>query len=154
MEIERKFIPRRLPEHLEQYPFQEIEQGYLCTDPVVRIRKKDDAYILTYKSSGLLAHEEYEMPLTAESYLHLRRKADGLLIAKRRYLIPLDGQLTAELDIFKNELDGALLVEVEFSSVEEADAFCPPDWFGEDVTYDIRYHNSEMSKGSLLPENG
>lgn len=39
MEIERKFLIRQLPEHLEQYPCLQIEQGYLCTNPVVRIRK-------------------------------------------------------------------------------------------------------------------
>ena len=55
MEIERKFLIRQLPEHLEQYPCRHIEQGYLCTNPVVRIRKQDDAYFLTYKSGGLMA---------------------------------------------------------------------------------------------------
>ena len=49
MEIERKFLIRQLPEHLEQYPCLQIEQGYLCTNPVVRIRKQDDSYFLTYK---------------------------------------------------------------------------------------------------------
>lgn len=149
MEIERKFIPKRLPEHLEQYAFHEIEQGYLCTSPTVRIRKMDDSYSLTYKSAGLMAHLEYEMPLTSEAYTHLRKKVDGILITKRRYLIPLDDTHTAELDIFHGRLQGLSLAEVEFASVEEADAFTPPDWFGEDVTYDCRYHNSEMSKGAL-----
>lgn len=151
MEIERKFIPKQLPGCLEQYPCHEIEQGYLCTNPTVRVRKMDDTYFLTCKSSGLMAHQEYEMPLTQEAYLHLRKKADGLLITKRRYLIPLDETHTVELDVFQGSLSGITLAEVEFASVEEADAFVPPDWFGEDVTYDSRYHNSEMSRGALLP---
>ena len=103
MEIERKFLIRQLPEHLEQYPCRHIEQGYLCTNPVVRIRKQDDAYFLTYKSGGLMAREEYNLPLTAEGYEHLRPKTDGLLITKKRYCIPF-GTYTIELDIF----DGAL----------------------------------------------
>ncbi|MFR5118406.1 MAG: CYTH domain-containing protein [Eubacterium sp.] len=74
MEIERKFLIRQLPEHLEQYPCLQIEQGYLCTNPVVRIRKQDDSYFLTYKSGGLMTREEYNLPLTAESYAHLRKK--------------------------------------------------------------------------------
>ncbi len=86
------------------------------------------------------------MPLTKEAYLHLRQKADGILITKRRYLIPLDERHTIELDIFHGSLEGTTLAEVEFSSVEEANSFVPPEWFGEDVTYDSRYHNSEMSK--------
>lgn len=154
MEIERKFIPRQLPGHLEQYACHEIEQGYLCTNPTVRIRKMDDAYFLTCKSAGLMAHQEYEMPLTKEAYLHLRQKADGILITKSRYLIPLDRTHTVELDLFHGSLEGMALAEVEFSSVEEAQAFAPPDWFGKDVTYDSRYHNSEMSKGTSSSENG
>lgn len=154
MEIERKFIPKRLPKNLHQYPFHEIEQGYLCTSPTIRIRKMDDAYFLTYKSLGMMAHEEYEMPLTKESYLHLREKTDGFLITKRRYLIPLNKSLTIELDIFKDSFEGVTLAEVEFSSIEEANSFQPPEWFGEDVTYDKRYHNSEMSKGTApIPVN-
>ena len=150
MEIERKFIPKRLPDHLEQYPSHEIEQGYLCTSPTIRIRKMDDNCFLTYKSSGMMAHLEQEMPLSLEAYKHLREKADGILITKRRYLIPLDDTHTIELDLFHGQLEGVTLAEVEFASVEEANAFVPPDWFGEDVTFDRRYHNSEMSKGALL----
>ena len=63
LEIERKFLVKRenLPENLEQYPSKAIEQGYLCTEPVVRIRKSNDNYYLTYKSKGLLAREEYNL---------------------------------------------------------------------------------------------
>ena len=42
MEIERKYLIDRLPENLEQYECKHIEQGYLNTDPVVRIRKSND----------------------------------------------------------------------------------------------------------------
>ena len=54
MEIERKFLVQSLPEHLESFPFHQIEQGYLCTEPVVRIRRQDEEYFLTYKSKGLM----------------------------------------------------------------------------------------------------
>ena len=64
MEIERKFKVRQLPEQLEQYPRQRIEQAYLCTEPVVRVRRSNDDYYLTYKGTGLLAREEYNLPLT------------------------------------------------------------------------------------------
>ena len=145
MEIERKFIPKRLPKNLHQYPFHEIEQGYLCTSPTIRIRKMDDAYFLTYKSLGMMAHEEYEMPLTKESYLHLREKTDGFLITKRRYLIPLNKSLTIELDIFDPPLAPLVIAEVEFGSKEAAEVFLPPAWFDEDVTYRQEYHNSYMA---------
>ena len=77
MEIERKFLIKTLPSDLESYPSSHIEQAYLNEQPVLRIRKKDDTYILTYKSKGMLAREESEFSLTQEAYEHLRTKADG-----------------------------------------------------------------------------
>lgn len=146
MEIERKFLVKKLPENLKQYPHHRIEQGYLCTEPVVRIRRSDNDYILTYKSKGLLAREEYNLPLTKEAYEHLAPKTDGLVIQKTRYKIPFQEKYTIELDIFDAELSPLILAEVEFESIEEADAFLPPEWFGEDVTYSSEYHNSTLSK--------
>lgn len=89
MEIERKFTVRRLPENLEQYPCRIIEQAYLNTDPVVRVRRQDDDYYMTYKGKGLLAREEYNLPLNETAYYHLREKADGNVISKKRYVIPI-----------------------------------------------------------------
>ena len=101
MEIERKFLisKENLPADLDAYPHHKLEQGYLSTAPVVRIRKEDDNYYLTYKSKGLMTREEYNLPLTKESYEHMRPKADGILISKTRYLIPEKDRLTIELDV-------------------------------------------------------
>ena len=65
MEIERKFLIKKLPDNLNTYPFHLLEQAYLCTEPVVRVRRSDDTYTLTYKSKGLMSREEYNLPLTA-----------------------------------------------------------------------------------------
>lgn len=146
MEIERKFLPKSLPHNLSEYSFHQIEQGYLNTDPVIRIRKEDEDYYLTYKSKGLLAREEYNLPLTKEAYLHLLPKIDGRLIVKKRYLIPIASGLTIELDIFGGELAPLILAEVEFSTEDEANAFTPPEWLGDDVTYSMDYHNSVLSQ--------
>lgn len=147
MEIERKFLIKKqdLPA-LEDYPVHKIEQGYLCTEPVVRIRRQDEDYYLTYKSRGLLSREEYNLPLTKDAYDHLRPKADGIVISKTRYLIPEKDGLTIELDVFHEDYEGLLLAEVEFPSEEAANSYLPPAWFGEDVTYSTKYHNSNMSK--------
>ena len=93
-----------------------------------------------------MSRMEYNLPLNQESYEHLLSKIDGRLIKKKRYMIPLSGRLTAELDIFEGELAPLILVEVEFSSEEEANSFLPPEWFGEDVTFSGKYHNSQLSK--------
>ena len=150
IEIERKFLVKEMPDNLDNYERVDMTQGYLNTNPVVRIRKENDDYVLTYKGSGLLSRSEYNLPLNEESFNHLIKKCDGIIISKSRYKIPLKNKLMAELDIFKGDLDSLKLVEVEFNSVEEADNFIPPEWFGEDVTTDNRYHNSYISKYGLL----
>ena len=80
------------------------------------------------------------------------------MISKRRYLIPLehpgfkegfptppaDYSLTIELDVFEKSLAPLIIAEVEFPSIEEANAFTPPDWFDQDVTKDPAYHNSNL----------
>ena len=148
MEIERKFLisKENLPKNLDSYPHHRLEQGYLSTAPVVRIRKEDDNYYLTYKSKGLMTREEYNLPLTKESYEHLKEKIDGRLITKKRYVIPLKDSLFIELDIFSGDLAPLMLAEVEFPDEETANHFTPPKWFGEDVTFSSSYHNSTLSK--------
>lgn len=145
MEIERKFLLKELPANLASYDHRTIEQGYLCTSPVVRVRRDGEEYVLTYKSKGMLAREEYNLPLTEASYQHLIAKADGRIITKERFCIPYDKYII-ELDIFAGELAPLVLAEVEFESEEEAHAFVAPDWFGEDVTFKKEYHNSVMSR--------
>lgn len=146
MEIERKFLIRQVPANLDKYPFHLIEQGYLSTEPVVRIRRQNDEYILTYKSKGMMVREEYNLPLTLSSYEHLREKIDGRLISKKRYLLPYNEELTIELDVFDGDLAPLILAEVEFQDEESAVSFIPPDWFGEDVTFSDKYHNSRLSQ--------
>ena len=146
MEIERKYlIEGTLPFSLESFSCHLIEQAYLCTAPVVRVRRQDQDYILTYKGSGLMAREEYNLPLTAKSYAHLLAKADGNIITKKRYVIPLADGLRAELDLFEGTFDGMRIAEVEFPTEEAANAFTAPKWFGEEVTFSSAYHNSTLS---------
>jgi len=151
MEIERKYLISNPPMDLSTYEYHKIEQGYLNTRPVVRVRQSDQEFYLTYKGGGKMVREEYNLPLNEEGYLHLREKADGNLITKTRYLIPLTDRpehqgLTCELDIFEGAFDGLILAEVEFETEEAALSFEAPDWFVQEVTQDRRYHNSFMSK--------
>lgn len=153
MEIEKKFTIKYMPKGYETCPYKEIVQGYLCESPVIRIRKSNDEYILTYKSKiGLekkkskaaRINNEVEVVLTKQGYEHLKNKADGNLITKTRYMIPLSDGKTAELDIFHEKLEGLIIVEVEFDSEEEAINFTPPEWFDKDISFDKRYVNKNM----------
>lgn len=100
MEIERKFTVKTLPSGLEGYECLSLEQAYLNTSPVIRIRRENNSYYLTYKGAGLMAREEYNLPLTEEAYLHLLPKCDGNVITKKRYRIPYLGYVI-ELDLFQ-----------------------------------------------------
>ncbi len=149
MEIERKFTIKHLPRDVESYGFHIIEQAYLTTEPVIRVRREDDRYYMTYKGVGgdntSLAHEEYNLALTEESYRTLSSKADGNVIRKKRILIPYMDH-TIELDIFDEPFKGLIIAEVEFATEAEANEFNPPEWFAEDVTYRKEYRNSYLSR--------
>ena len=92
---------------------------------------------------------EENLPLDADSYRHLLKKADGNIITKTRYKIPFDNGLTIEIDVFHGKFQGLILAEVEFPTEDAANAFIPPDYFGEDVTFSSEYHNSTLSRALL-----
>ena len=145
LEIEKKYLVDRVPDNLEQYTSFSIVQAYISKMPTIRIRQKDSEYWLTVKERGHISRQEFEMQISLEEFQNLSEKIDGHSVKKTRYMIPLDGGLVAELDIFEERLQGLTTVEVEFSSESECDQFIPPDWFGKDVSIDNYYKNSQLS---------
>ena len=153
MEIERKFAVLKMPQNLEIYEKEEIEQGYLCIKPTVRIRKANDEYTLNYKwkQNGLeekiaIQNIEYTMPLTKENYEVLLNKIEDNLIKKDRYKIPIKNNLVVELDVFHGNLEGLVFAEVEFPNLKIAEEFDKPDWLGKDLCFDKRFDNTLLSK--------
>jgi len=151
MEIERKFLSS-IPENISSYKMKQIEQFYLCPDPVIRARREGDDYYLTYKSKGLMEREEVNLPLSKEAYLHLLEKADNPPVVKKRYYIPLgDKKHHIDFDIFEGELFPLVMGEIEFDSGSEAKAFDMKTvpFFKKEVTYDKAYHNSNLARDGL-----
>lgn len=153
MEIERKFlINEYLMPDLNKLACKKLIQGYLSVNPVVRVRQEDDDYFLTYKGQGLMVREEHNLPLNKSSFNHLLEKCDGKIIKKTRYFYELDSSfdklcgdnLIAEIDVFEADYKGLILLEIEFKTIEQANSFIMPDWFVEDVTNQVKYHNSSM----------
>ena len=145
MEIERKFLTTSIPFDVTKYPCLNISQTYLSLSPTIRIRKSNNDFILTLKGSGHLAREEFELFLTKEQYHSLQKKAKTPAVLKKRYLVPLEKNLTAEVDVYADALAGLITTEVEFPSLPLAQNFEPPQWFGKDVSYDKRYKNTSLS---------
>ena len=118
MEIEIKYTIKEIPGSLSDYVCEEIEQGYMLRNPVVRVRKlktilpkpgqtefsdgsvpagEDKCeYILTVKSKKgkggdgkPIVNREEEFALDEEAYNLMLSKCEGNIISKKRYLIPL-----------------------------------------------------------------
>lgn len=153
MEIERKFLTKNIPFDITAYPYKQISQAYISFSPTIRIRQSDENYILTVKGKGHLAREEFELPLTKADYDKLFEKTEGTPVVKKRYLVPVEGGYTAEVDLYEGELTGLMTTEVEFSSMEAAESFAAPDWFGEDVSEEKAYKNTSLSLYGMPKED-
>ena len=153
MEIERKFLIRSLPPSLSECRCARIEQGYLDfgdeDEPERRIRKLTEgdntSYFYTEKGKGDLCREEEEYEIPEYSYRNLRELVISAMLEKTRYYLPICG-LTAEIDVYGGSLEGLTVAEVEFSSLEEAESFTPPEFFGEEITYDKKYRNKNLAR--------
>jgi len=144
IEIERKFLINKelLPELKNGYT---IKQGYIPTrdHTTVRIRIRDKEAFLTIKgkSEGVTRLEfEYPIPL-ADAQAMLTNLCATSFIDKTRYLIEHKGH-TWELDVFEGANRGLIVAEIELESEEES--FALPEWASKEVTYDVRYFNSQL----------
>lgn len=150
IEVERKFLVDEMPADFALGRGVEISQGYLAVgdDAEVRLRRKGARHFLTVKAGSGLARSEYEVALDPEQFECLWPATVGRRLSKTRYEVPV-GVLTAELDEYTGELAGLMTVEVEFSSVAEASAFNPPEWFGRELTDDPRFANRRLAVDGL-----
>jgi adenylate cyclase len=154
-EVERVFKVRRIPGDIEKYPSENIVQGYLAVDSTgaeVRLRKIGERYFETYKGAGRLQRRELEIEVSRDQFDTLWPGTDGRRIEKTRYQIDARGQ-KIELNLFRGELEGLVLAEVEFPSRQKSEEFQPPDWFGEEVTKDSRYKNQNLAQKGT-PKDG
>ena len=146
-EIERKFLLQRIPINLKDFPGHEIAQGYLAVEndgTQVRLRRKGPACLLAFKTRHGAVREEREIELSEEQFESLWPATSGRRLRKTRYEVPSEG-LTIEVDFFRGKHDGLVVAEVEFSDLDEAQRFEPPEWFGAEVTNDPDYSNVKLA---------
>lgn len=143
MEIERKFLVGELPQ-LDGYLHSEIVQGYVSFSPEIRVRQLDDKYYRTEKGEGMIIREENEWEISKSEAEKLFKEVKTNLIEKTRYYIPYNNY-TIELDLYKGIFKGLIVAEVEFDSLDEANAFVPPDWFIEDISEKREYRNKILA---------
>ncbi len=133
MEIERKWLVQGYPEGLEQIEVTAMAQGYLATNPTVRLRKEarvggDTAYVLCFKSGAGLVRKEIEMPLAQEIFEELAAKIlVKPLIPKQRRDYALPGGFTLEVNhVDAGQPTAFFYAEIEFESEAQATAWCAP----------------------------
>jgi adenylate cyclase len=152
IEIERKFLTTSDDFKTLAFKKNRIIQGYLSRIPerTVRIRIRDEKGFLTIKgntnTSGLSRFEwEKEIPVDeAKALLHLCEKG---VIDKIRYEVKV-GRHIFEVDEFYGENKGLIVAEIELQS--ENETFEKPIWLGKEVTHEIKYYNSYLSKKPFL----
>jgi CYTH domain-containing protein len=153
VEIERKFLVAADPDGVLDDGVA-LRQAYVAIegDRTVRVRQAGDRATLTVKAGRGVSRTEIETPLPEDVFAELWALGRDRSIDKRRRRVPLPGGLVAELDDFGGRHAGLRLVEVEFPSAREAEAFVPPPWFGDDVTDEEWATNAWLSVHGL-PEH-
>ncbi|MCQ4086425.1 CYTH domain-containing protein [Saccharibacillus sp. JS10] len=157
LEIERKFLLDRTPDELiaegifNRHLQQRIDQTYLALDEQqeVRVRRLVDTdtgkveYTHTFKQGNGMSREEIEYSITESIYEQLFNASGAVPLTKTRTTGEWNG-LTVELDHY-DQLN-LTVAEVEFDSMEAAEAFAPPPWFGEDISSQRQYSNKKVWK--------
>jgi adenylate cyclase len=143
-EIERKFRVHDVPLPLEHGV--RVRQAYLAVDGAVEVRVRDrgGTYLLGVKGGQGLERTEVEVEIDVATFDELWSLATARRIDKTRYRLPTGGH-TAELDVYSGSLEGLVVAEVEFTNREEAEAFTPPPWFGDELTGDPRWSNAALA---------
>lgn len=147
LEIERKFLVQGEFKSLADTSYR-ITQGFLSSVPerTVRIRIRDHQAFLTIKGKGNasgMSRYEWEKEIKIEEAKELLLLCEPGIIDKTRYLVTA-GKHVFEVDEFYGDNQGLILAEIELSSEDES--FLKPEWLGEEVTGEVKYYNSALTK--------
>ncbi|MDO6736567.1 CYTH domain-containing protein [Wenyingzhuangia sp. 2_MG-2023] len=147
-EIERKFLVKNLDFISDSFESNRIEQGYLNSDKnrAVRIRITNNTGYLTIKgvsNNAGTTRFEWEKEISPAEATQLLAICEPGVIQKTRYLVK-SNQHTYEIDVFDGDNQGLIVAEIELNS--ENESFEKPTWLGVEVTGDVKYYNSQLSK--------
>lgn len=137
-EIERKFLIRSLPVDLEHATFTSYERFYLYADESVemRIQKKDGQYELERKvaSSHLWIRDSYKIEITEMEFLNLQKSVIGNQILYKKYRAMSSPNVSIKK--YAGNVEGFMLAEIGFLTLEEAEQFQPFDWLDREISHE------------------
>lgn len=148
VEIERKFLVKGPFKQFAVKSFR-ISQGYLSSVPqrTVRIRIRDNRAFITIKGQSNLtgiSRYEWEKEIPVDEARELLKICEPVIIEKTRFIVPAGNDLFFEVDEFYGENQGLIMAEIELATEDQT--FDKPGWLGDEVTGDIRFYNSALSK--------
>lgn len=146
-EIERKFLLKKEPSCLKNAAHMDIVQAYVegGGEREIRVRSiNDKKFYLTEKIGRGISRQENEREISRSEFEEYYARAERF-VWKRRYRYPLGEGLCAEIDFYADEHGRLATVEVEFASEKDAKSFVPPQWFGDEITYDESYKSFNLS---------
>lgn len=157
LEIERKFLLPEFPEQriqngeLKVITRHNIDQTYLALDGAqeLRVRKITDldsgevTFTHTFKDGKGISREEIEYSISEGLYNQMIEAVNAVALVKER-ITGVWNDITVEIDVY-SQLNLSVL-EVEFNSLEEAESFVAPEWFGKDVSTERQYSNKTVWK--------
>lgn len=148
VEIERKFLVKNDDFKSESYSKKYLKQGYLNTDKnrTVRIRISDKTAFITIKGKSNNAGTtrfEWEKEIQMQEAEALLLLCEPSIVEKTRYLVKAEPH-TFEVDVFAGDNKGLIIAEIELKN--ETEKFIKPDWLANEVTGNVKYYNSNISK--------
>ena len=152
VEIERKFLVKSSAYEVYSTSKIRIVQGFLNTHPerTVRVRIKGDKGYLTIKGKGNSSGTtrfEWEKEISTEEATALIDLCEPGILEKIRYEVPI-GRHLYEVDEFLGENKGLVIAEIELK--DEQEDYIVPDWIGKEVTGEVKYYNSQLSKNPFV----
>lgn len=139
LEIEKTYLAKNIPNDLASHKKIEIIDRYFPANqdtPSLRLRNYNNQYELTKKiaahPSDMSLQHEHTITLTPTEYESLKQ-IPAKMVHKIRYEYPYKGYI-AEIGVFQGPLAGLVLIDVEFKTVEQKDAFTIPEFCLVDVT--------------------
>jgi adenylate cyclase len=149
-EKEVKYLLKTVPEGLEKCKSKKLVDIYIPRKEghaAIRIRQQGDSFFITKKTpeivDGVKVLNEETINIIGEDFNVFRSMKDAKILDKTRYYYPL-GDNVVEIDVFSGKLNGLVLAEVEFSSIDALKAFEKPGFFLIDVT------NQDFLAGGVL----
>jgi len=139
-EFELTYLPKKeILSKLQGVIYKEMLDIYLPSTskhPTLRIRKSGNRYEITKKEPVKEGDSSHQLEITillTQSEFEELSLIKGKRVSKNRYLYT-EGCYTYEIDVFQGDLNGLILVDIEFKSNKEKSEFIQPAWLSKEVT--------------------